>query len=169
MSDYTAPYRWGQETVNWVDPHAAEENDRALEQWLGAPPQTYTPTTLLSDGSVPGYVGGASGVWERQRGQFVIVAFNVSVTGAPGATARRLGVSLPTAPAQVTFPTGGAWWFPAGGQVIYRRVGSVSYPAPTVAQFPITAAGVFFVDVGAENTIGAATAIIGLVIYREAV
>lgn len=169
MTDFSTAFRWATEHEGWVDADAAEDNDKALEQWLGALPQFYTPTLALSDGSVPGYFVSGTGRWERQRGQFVVATYVVSIVGPPGATARRVGVSLPTAPATVTLPVGGVWWFPTGGQkLLIRAVGA--FPSVAVAQFPIAVGATYYADIGAESGFaGAGDVVAGLIVYRERV
>lgn len=169
MSDFTATYRWAQESdVDWVDRAKAEENDRMLEQWLGSPANRWTPTFILSDGSTPGYIAGGIGRWARQRGQFVIASFTYSITSTSAATGKELGVSLPTAPAPVSLPVGGAWWFPAGGALVTVSGTIVGSPEGGTYPFPIQVGATFYAGLGGDGgTVGFVG--LGLIVYREAV
>lgn len=166
MSDFSGTYRWSAETLDWIDVDEAELNDRALEQWLGAPPQRYVPTFALSDGTVPAYIAGGIGRWERQRGQFVIASFSASVTATVAGTGKLLGVSMPTAPAAVTPAVGGVWVFPAGGQAVIAGPGVGAGSAFGAFPFNIVIGTTYYAGLGADG--GTAGALIaGLIVYRE--
>jgi hypothetical protein len=169
VSDFTATYRWAQESeVKWADLAKAEENDRMLEQWLGAPADLWTPTFVLSDGSTPSYMAGGIGRWARQRGQFVTASFTYSATSTSASTGKEMGISLPTAPAPVPLPVGGDWWFPAGGAVVTILGTIVGSPAGGTYPFPIQVGGTYYAGLGGD---GATAGVVGfgLIVYREAV
>lgn len=168
MTDFAATFRWANENQTWLDSDAAEDNDRALEQWLGAGPQPYAPTFLHSDGSVPTYIVGGSGTWERQRGQFIICTFTAITTAVVAATGKFLGVSIPTRPALVTPAAGGAWSYPAAGCVTYSEGDHIHETSRVaIAPFPAVSGSTYFAEISGDGSTAVGARMCGLVMYRE--
>lgn len=103
-----------------------EGRDRELEQYLAAPPQQYTVSLALSDGSIATFFAATTAYWERQRGQFVTLRCDAFATGTGPSTARAIVLPLPATSTPARLAVGASTVpFPAGGLAVVSNASGI--------------------------------------------